>query len=174
MKKIKKIVAIISLCLPIISVAKETVNEKDMFKERIDSILAKNINKKDSLLVDSPELYIWNLNTTDFLKGLMFETSIVLDFMSKNNKDKDKLREFNREFQQNSTCFSIIVGGSGGHFNTIYELTLNTPEKKENYKESYDFLAYQILPYEMSKEYLDLCKSEKIKAIEHYQKINNK
>lgn len=174
MKNFKNFVMCITLCLPIISVANETTNEKDIFKSRIDSILAKNINKKDSLLIDSPELYIWNLNTTDFLKGLMFETSIVLDFMSKNSKDKDKLREFNREFQQNTTCFSIIVGNSGGHFDTIYELTLNTPEKKENYKEAYEFLSYQIIPYKMSKDYLDLCRNEKIKANEYYEKNKKK
>lgn len=153
----------------VVSVETEDID----FKGKIDALLEKSINRKEVLLVDSPEVYIWNLNTTEFLKGLMYETSLVLDFMSKNNKNKEKLREFNREYQQNTTCFSIILGDGGKHFDAIYELTLDTDEKKANYLESYSFLSYEMIPFKMTKEYLDLCHSERNKAKEHNKNIKN-
>lgn len=171
MKKIKIITLISLLSLPLVGFSNESKTDADLFKSKIEAILEKKLNKKDVLLVDSPEAYIWNLKTTDFVKGLMYETSIVLDFMAKNSKDQDKLKDFNREFQQNSTCFAIIVGNSGNHFNMIYDLTLKTPERKEAYLKAYELLAYQIKPYPMSKDYIDLCNKEREKAIEYSKKI---
>lgn len=171
MKKIKIITLLSLLSLPIAGFSNESKTEADLFKLKIETILEKKLNKKDVLLVDSPEAYIWNLKTTDFVKGLMYETSIVLDFMAKNSEDKDKLKDFNREFQQNSTCFAIIIGKSGNHFNMIYELTLKTPERKEAYLKAYELLAYQIKPYTMTKDYIDLCNREREKAIEYSNKI---
>jgi hypothetical protein len=168
MKKIKIITLISLLSLPMVGFANET--ETESFKSKIDNILNQNLNKEDVLLVNTPEAYIWNLKTTDFVKGLMYETSIVLDFLSKNSKDLDKLKDFNREFQQNTTCFSIVVG-SGKHFNMIHNLTLKTPEQKESFLEAYAFLAYQVKPYPMSKDYIDLCYSERTKAVEYSNKI---
>lgn len=168
----KKIALLLMLSLPFVSIANDNITKiDDDFKKRIDAIIEKSKTREEVLLVNSAEEYIWNLNTTDFVKGLMYETSLVLNFMSENNKDTERLRAFNREYQQNITCFSIIVGNDGNHFKTIYELTLNTNEKKENYLEAYSFLSYQMLPFEMTKDYLDLCHNEKIKANEYYEKI---
>ena len=170
MKKIKIITLLSLLSLPLAGFSNEKT-DADLFKLKIESILEKKLNKQTVLLVNSPEAYIWNLKTTDFVKGLMYETSIVLDFMAKNSEDKDKLKDFNREFQQNSTCFAIIIGKSGNHFNMIYDLTLKTPERKEAYLKAYELLAYQIKPYPMTKDYIDLCNTERERAKEYSKKI---
>ncbi len=167
----KKIILMLTmLSLPMVGFSADSQSDVKDFKTKIDNILKKK-EKKDVLLVNSPEAYIWNLKTTDFVKGLMYETSIVLNFMAKNSDDKDTLRDFNREFQLNSTCFSIIVGNADNHFNNIYDLTLKTAEDKIRYKKAYQFLAYEIKPYPMSKEYIDLCYSEKKKAMEYNKSL---
>lgn len=168
---LKKIALIALISIPLFAVADDKANEKLVFKNKIENLLKINLSKKDVLLVNTPELYIWNLKTTDFLKGLMFETSLVLDFMAKNSNDTEKLRDFNKEFQQNSTCLSIIIGNSGNHFMNIYNLTLKEPSEKEAYLKSYNFLANQIKPYELSESYINLCKEERLKVIE-YSKNN--
>lgn len=167
MKNIKNLAICILLSLPLYTMASNDTTE---FKNKIDFLLKKNLDKKDILLVDNPETYIWNLKTTDFLKGLLFETTMVLDFMAKNSENKNLLREFSKEFEQNSTCISIIIGNSGNHFNTIYNLTLKEPSEKEAYFKAYDFLSNQIKPYQLSKEYIDLCQSERLKVIEYSKK----
>lgn len=146
-------------------IADEKLSPED-FKKKIESIM----NPKKVLLVDTPESYIYNLDTTEFVKGLMYETSIVLKFLSENSKDKEKLAAFNKEFSQNTTCFSIVVGKSEEHFNTIYNLTLKTPEMKQNFVEGYSYMVNTLPSYPMSEEYVNLCKKEKQNAIDYYNK----
>ncbi len=171
MKLIKNIlcITILSAAFSNAAFANEKLSTEDFIK-KIDSLM----NKEKVLMVDSPEEYIYNLNTTEFVKGLLYETSIVLKFIAENYDNKDKLTAFNREFSLNKNCFSIIVGNADNHFDYIYNLTLKTDEMKDNYKKGYSFMVDTLEPYPMNPEYIQLCKDEKEKAKEYNKTINKK
>lgn len=166
MKLLKPIISILTLGIFLATnvQADEKLSKED-FKKKIESIM----NAPKVLNIDTAEQYIYNLDTTQFVKGLMYETSIVLRFLSENSKDKQKLAEFNREFTTNSKCFSIVVGNADNHFKTIFELTLRTPEAKENFNEAYSYMVDTLPPYQLDNEYEQLCKEEKIKANKYYE-----
>lgn len=167
MKLLKPIIGAITLGMLLVgSVHADEKLSKEEFKKKIESIM----NAPKVLTIDSPEQYIYNLDTTQFVKGLMYETSIVLKFLSENSKDKQKLAEFNREFTTNSQCFSIVIGNADNHFKTLFELTLKTPEEKANFNEAYSYMVDTLPPYQLDAQYSDLCKEEKIKANQYYEK----
>jgi hypothetical protein len=136
---------------------------KDQFKNQLNKIL----NQPKVLVINTPEEYISNLNTTEFVKGLMYETVLVIKFLAENSDDDVTLSSFNKEYTVNSSCFAEVIGSSGNHFNTLFNLTLNTPELKEKYKKGYGFMVNQIERYPIEDAYHDLCKNEKLKAIEY-------
>jgi hypothetical protein len=144
----------------------ETLNKED-FKKHLEQIL----NQPKTLIITTPEQYISNLNTTEFVKGLMFETSLVIKFLAEHSDDEITLSSFNREYTINSSCFAEVVGSSGNHFNTILNLTLQTPELKEKYNKGYSFMVDQLERYPIEQEYHDLCKKEKIKAVEYSKSL---
>lgn len=146
-------------------------NEKlssEEFKRQIDEIM----NKKKTLIVDSPEVYINNINTTEFVRGLMYETSIVIKFLADHSKDEETLNAFNREFTMNSSCFATVIGHADHHFETIYNLTLPTPELKQQYEEGYSYMVNRLPRYKLDSSYHKLCVDEKQKAIEYYNKAS--
>lgn len=140
----------------------------DEFKRQVEEIM----NKKKTLIVDSPEVYINNLNTTEFVRGLMYETSIVIKFLAEHSKDGETLNAFNREFTMNTSCFATVVGNADHHFETIYKLTLPTPELKAQYEEGYGYMVNRLTRYKLDPSYHKLCVDEKQKAMEYYDKIS--
>jgi len=168
MKLKKNIIAITLMAIfSTLAMADDTVkvNEplnKDQFKEQLNKI----INQPKVLVITTPTEYIANMNTTDFVKGLMYETMLVIKFLAEKSDDEVTLSSFNREFTINSSCFAEVIGASGNHFNTLLNLTLNTPELKKQYEKGYSFMVNQVERYPIEQEYHDLCKSEKLKAIE--------
>lgn len=163
----KNIIAITLIAIFSTSVmANDKVSEslnKDQFKDQLNKILT----QPKVLVINTPEEYITNLNTTEFVQGLMYETVLVLKFLAENSDDEITLASFNKEYTVNSSCFSEVIGSSGNHFNTLFNLTLNTPELKEKYNKGYSFMVNQVERYPIEQAYHDLCKNEKLKAIEY-------
>lgn len=147
----------------------KTLN-KDEFKQQLDKIL----NQPKVLIITTPEGYIGNLNTTEFVKGLMYETTLVIRFLAQHSDDPVVLDSFNKEYTINSSCFAEVVGSSDNHFNTLLNLTLTTPEMKEKYNKAYSFMVNQIDRYPLEKEYHELCRKEKLKAIEYTKTLETK
>lgn len=161
------IIAIILMAIVSTAAMAETPTVEPLNKDQFKSQLDKILNQPKVLIINTPEEYITNLNTTEFIKGLMYETVLVLKFLAENSDDDVTLASFNKEFTVNSSCFSEVIGSSGNHFKTLFNLTLNTPELKEQYNKGYSFMVNQMERYPIEQAYHDLCKNEKLKAIEY-------
>jgi hypothetical protein len=166
----KNIIAITLMAIFSTSAIAETtstpLNSED-FKAKLNNIL----NQPKVLTINTPEEYIYNLNTTEFVKGLMYETVLVMKFLAENSDDDVTLASFNKEYTVNSSCFAEVIGSSGNHFNTLFNLTLKTPELKDKYNKGYSFMVNSIERYPIEKEYHDLCRNEKLKAIEYTKSL---
>lgn len=166
----KNIIAITLMAIFSTSAIAETtstpLNSED-FKTKLNNIL----NRPKVLTINTPEEYIYNLNTTEFVKGLMYETVLVMKFLAENSDDDVTLASFNKEYTVNSSCFAEVIGSSGNHFNTLFNLTLKTPELKAKYHQGYSFMVNSIERYPIEKEYHDLCRNEKLKAIEYTKSL---
>jgi len=165
MKLIKSLCFIgIASVLTINAFANEPPLTPDELKVKVEQIL----NKKKVLVINTPEEYIYNLDTTQFVKGLMYETSIVIKFLAENSNDPEKLEAFSKEFATNTQCFSIVVGNADNHFNTLYNLALPDQSMKDNYNKGYSYMVDRLEKYPVDPQYDVLCLKEKQKAIDYY------
>lgn len=171
MKFNKTIIAITLMAIFSTSAIASTTTSAPLSSEDFKAKLNNILNQPKVLTINTPEEYIYNLNTTDFVKGLMYETVLVIKFLAENSDDDVTLASFNKEYTVNSSCFAEVIGSSGNHFNTLFNLTLKTPELKAKYQQGYSFMVNSIERYPIEKEYHDLCRNEKLKAIEYTKSL---
>lgn len=126
-------------------------------ENKIDNIL----NKKVYLKVESPEQYIANLDTTDFVKGLFLE-SVVLSQKIAENKDNDlKLESMAQDVINNTACQQAIMGEESlFHYQKLMNLLFTKPDERQNFLVGQQNIEKFVKNVTIDKDFLDYCKQQ--------------
>lgn len=132
--------------------------DKDELNRKINNIL----NKKVYLKVESPEEYINNLDTTDFVKGLLLESVALSDSIAVNKDNSQKLSSIAQDVINNTACQQAIMGQEAMfHYQKLMNLLFKTPESKVNFMEGQKNLQKVASNISFDKEFIEYCKTQK-------------
>lgn len=122
---LNKIVKISILTMSLITATNSLASDKEISRSDFYNKMQSIINEKPKvLLINSPEEYIYNLSTTDFIKGLMNQYAGLTRIIA-STENKSSLDEINKDLFLNIICAQAALGNEGKeHYETIEKLSI--------------------------------------------------
>lgn len=167
---LKKAIAIISLAVlsstsyandsntPLQTDNIQSQQKKDEINRKIQNILNKNVVLK----VDTPEVYIDNLDTTDFVKGLLLESVALSDAIAKNRDNPIKLQSMAQDVINNTACQQVIMGQESlFHYQKLMGLLFKTENEKKDFVQGQKNIEVFASKINFDKDFIEYCKQQK-------------
>lgn len=168
--KLKSLLVAVAL-VPFLAVAAEKKPELEEFKKQITDIL----NSKEVLLIKDEKEYIYNLNTTPFIKGLFVQTTYLFKHISENSEDEEKLLVAQEDLAFNTLCLQASLKQEAiPHIEALHELSLPTEELKAKFKKGALFIMDKNQVINADPMIIELCRNEGVKAALYQEKQKDK
>jgi len=168
--KFKNLLLTVAL-LPLFATAAETKPELEALKKQISDIL----NSKEVVLIKDEKEYIYNLNTTPFIKGLFVQSTYLFKYISDNSEDEEKLLIAKDDLAFNTLCLQAALKNEAiPHIETLHELSLPTQELKDKFKKGALFIMDKNQVINADPMIVDLCRNEGVKASLYQEKQKDK
>lgn len=108
---------------------------KSEFYKKMKSL----VDKEQKVLINTPEEYIYNLSTTDFIKGLMNQYASITRTIAK-SENYEGLELVKKDLFTNVVCAQAALGRpSGDHYNMITDLSIKGLDE-DLYKKNIQYL----------------------------------
>lgn len=157
--------------IPFLAFATEKKPDLEEFKKQITDIL----NSKEVLLIKDEKEYIYNLNTTPFIKGLFVQTTYLFKYISENSEDEEKLLIAQEDLAFNTLCLQASIKQEAiPHIEALHALSLPTEELKAKFKKGALFIMDKNQVINADPMIIDLCRNEGVKAAVYQDKQKNK
>lgn len=172
---LKKLSIASLLLMSLVSTHHSIAAERDVTRSDFYNRMKAIMNEKPkTLLINSPEEYIYNLATTDFIKGLMNQYSGLTRIIA-SSPDPATLSDTNRELFLNIICAQSALGERGRyHYEVIEKLAIQDLDENQ-YNKNIKHLTSQ------SNNFFNLlevpaiqkqCRKEGISAAKYSEAVN--
>lgn len=132
-------------------------DNKDFLKKKINNILTKNV----VVNITTPEEYIANLDTTDFVKGLLLENVVLSNSIAQNKDNEYKLDSIAQDIINNTACQQVIMKEESlVHYQRLMNLLFKTPEQRKAFVEGQENLNKHIQGVKFDREFIEYCKTQ--------------
>lgn len=153
------------------AIADNDTAKEDDFQKKIDAIMSQATKPK----MDAQYDYIYNLQTTEFIKGLLVESTFIFRYIADNSDNHDNLIKIKKEALENTVCLQSAMGNEAlKHLNNLFPLTLTTQEEKDDFKTGNQWLNKNSGSLDYDEKLEELCKNEGIKAEQFVKSIKEK
>jgi hypothetical protein len=132
-------------------------DKKVFIQNKINNIL----NKKVYVNVTTPEEYIANLDTTDFVKGLLLESVVLSNTIAENKDNEDKLDSIAQDVINNTACQQVIMKEESLlHYQRLMNLLFKTPEQRANFLAGQKNLEKHMQNINFDGDFIEYCKKQ--------------
>lgn len=136
-------------------------NQRQEKTEELNKKIQNILNKKVYLKVDTPEQYIDNLDTTNFVKGLLLESVALSDSIATNKNNPIKLQSIAQDVINNTACQQVIMGKESlFHYQKLMNLLFKTEDERKNFVEGQKNMEQFASKVKFDQEFIEYCKGQ--------------
>lgn len=142
---------------PVNTTSEKPEDKKVFIQNKINNIL----NKKVFVNVTTPEEYIANLDTTNFVKGLLLESVVLSNTIAENKDNENKLDSIAQDVINNTACQQVIMKEESlVHYQRLMNLLFKTPEQRQNFLEGQQNLEKHVKNLNFDQDFINYCKNQ--------------